>query len=1392
MKLKHFTMVKVFTMLIFTLGTYNFVFCQDDNSTVTEKKERLNKLRTFEKLLGAPRSSYDYSSFQTSDIHGSNYGHSGGMDYYTGTYRTSINLSDGISISYSNNGIAVDQVATWVGLGWNLSVGGKIKRTVRGYPDDLIMSHYDSNQDAWYNFYGWNNSDGTALPSPSEMVQDLPINSNDADGSLNLEYFISNKGVYDNSTQETTFDKHDSEPDLFQFTFPGGIGSFVFSDEDISSTDNRKKIKPLIYSDLKFSYTRGVGVDYKTIIGFTIKDRNGVTYIFDELETINTNSGVYPEPFSQPLVDPTYPTFQSGTFSNFLSLESGYTQSWYLTKIIYPDKSEINFEYDDEYIALETEFYENIRAYDYSTNTGIDNSKMVRNFDFGEGYPEAVLKSKRISKITGDDFEIDFIANNLREDLKLYGTDPAFYPKSLDKIKVYNIFNGNKTISKQIDFKYSYFTSDPDPVNGVYDNKGYGIYYIYNNPYGEYIYKRLKLDEISIYNGNQLLPPYKFDYYTHEDDYEDEYWLPARHSYCKDIFGYFKEYNTSTTEESLIPEVYVYKNRSGKYRFSLYQFDDATSGVGTAGEDILDGADRLPNDESIADGNDIVVGMLKSVLYPTGMQTDYEYEQNSFVIEGIAANTFIGGGLRVSKITNSGDNIPDSYTEYTYETNTGLSSGKLITMPQFGHYDPVNMNCTSTQLNNLSYSSFDEDDFNNFYLRGTANEMDMSDGIMGYSRVKEVSGGVDGYTVYNFIDDATYNDYSNIEYTYYSTPNIDIYPSYEDYDASISYYDGFDIPYVLDNIGLDLTYDYPYQPNSNYTWHRGKLKSKEVFDGDGNAIMQDENTFSFFYGADTIPEIVYGLKNTYLRNNVLPIDGGNCGNTETIWDYLLIPLTVSCKYEIQTGVDSYVSSSQSNYIPEPGKEISDSKSYEHNDYGLLSKESYTDEEGNTITTRYTYVCDIWDLSNPVPDDINIETDDAKAIFHLISNNRYSELIRKQTYKQISGDNSFYMLGAEYYTFKSVDIGSGNTIEVPYQKYRLVNLAKRPNLNGNPNLCVNLNNKYSICYDKSDYELISTNSEFNNLGNPLEILVENSNPISFIYTNNDRTLLLESANSLESEISYTGFEDYENITWTFPSNYYTSDSKSGSSSLYLTQNQSITKTFTVDYSAYSNGYTSSLWIKGDGRLRLTLNVNGTQLTKNVEASSASWKLLSIALSKDELKQFENQQITIQVVAQNIDSPTIYIDDIMFAPDDAEYNVYIYNEKSNITSAFNSNNIYSHYYYDDFGRITYTTDNDGYILSTHENFLGHPCDFVYYPANDLHTEIKVGESINFVANVKDSSDGEFEFGSGGSTVNLNSSGIANYTFTSAGEYTVTLTMTLNGQQYAKSQLINVLAN
>jgi hypothetical protein len=169
------------------------------------------------------------------------------------TYRTK-NLEVPIFLSYSSNGLKVDDVGSNVGLGWSLNVGGVVTRIVRDLPDN----------------------DRTDFFPDDKMKKTGWINSVEA-----LNYF---KNAGDNADIDT-------ETDLYMFNFNGYSGKFVF--------DNNHNIVMIPKQDIKIETTSLNNKD-----GFKITAANGVIYLFQEREL--TRSRV--EGLPQQAPPPFYPT----------------------------------------------------------------------------------------------------------------------------------------------------------------------------------------------------------------------------------------------------------------------------------------------------------------------------------------------------------------------------------------------------------------------------------------------------------------------------------------------------------------------------------------------------------------------------------------------------------------------------------------------------------------------------------------------------------------------------------------------------------------------------------------------------------------------------------------------------------------------------------------------------------------------------------------------------------------------------------------------------------------------------------------------------------------------------------------------------------------------------
>ncbi len=158
------------------------------------------------------------------------------IDYSSGTPSISIpihTLKEGsvslpITLNYHPSGIKVAELASWVGLGWSLDVGGMVSRTVLGITDETALGY-------WAN--------GTTIDTSSR------------------DYIC-----------ELSKGNHDGEPDLFSYSVTGYSGKFFFDkDHNIFMVPKNPDLK------IETDYNSGGGGGF---VSFTIITPDGTRYIF--------------------------------------------------------------------------------------------------------------------------------------------------------------------------------------------------------------------------------------------------------------------------------------------------------------------------------------------------------------------------------------------------------------------------------------------------------------------------------------------------------------------------------------------------------------------------------------------------------------------------------------------------------------------------------------------------------------------------------------------------------------------------------------------------------------------------------------------------------------------------------------------------------------------------------------------------------------------------------------------------------------------------------------------------------------------------------------------------------------------------------------------------------
>ena len=163
-----------------------------------------------------------------------------------------LQLSLPISLGYRTGGIRVDEMASWVGLGWSLSAGGTITRTVRGIPDETADGMHSG-------FHSQIARNATALLYAKR------------DSSCNVQY---GDNALREACEKALSGKIDVEPDVYSYSFAGNSGTIYFTQAG----------EPIMVPRREWKITRPQGPN-----GFSIVTEDGTGYSFTQEERTFTD-----------------------------------------------------------------------------------------------------------------------------------------------------------------------------------------------------------------------------------------------------------------------------------------------------------------------------------------------------------------------------------------------------------------------------------------------------------------------------------------------------------------------------------------------------------------------------------------------------------------------------------------------------------------------------------------------------------------------------------------------------------------------------------------------------------------------------------------------------------------------------------------------------------------------------------------------------------------------------------------------------------------------------------------------------------------------------------------------------------------------------------------------
>lgn len=503
------------------------------------------------------------------------------VNEYTGTADISVplytiknkDIEIPLVLRYDASGIKVEQDASWVGLGWNLMVGGCINYVCAG--DHDIQKAPNIPTKTWTEYL---TSDFT------------PWNSGSAIGG-GIQNMGQNQPAYRSRTKYYTYDANDTFN--WMNKRPYQAHRFVESYKDIFSESwGMRGYLDWGYGERDFYSVNVMGksfmffVDPATLNVFNIGKASEEFVVTPDFSRNDTEPGIgnIPDVGTWKITDSSgYNYYFAVSDKCQMDKKSGmtYTTCWYLTKIQSPLGETVEFQYAElnrnaRQSLVESRkipIFHNGGAFCCHSLSNQDYVRYLQNENANMG-----TTTHYLSKIITGKQTVAFTTSNSDQSSG----------KKLDAIKIY--YNG--TLKRTFNMSF-----------GSFGYSNIGGNYAQNDP-SLTSQNRLKLNNVKeIASKDTLVTSFS---------YNEAVKLPSKRSCAQDYWGYYNgKENKTNRGYTLVPA-------PGKFMSSNY-IEDLKTYEKT-------GANRY------CDSKFMQAAILNKVTYPTGGCTKYEYEPNSYEI----------------------------------------------------------------------------------------------------------------------------------------------------------------------------------------------------------------------------------------------------------------------------------------------------------------------------------------------------------------------------------------------------------------------------------------------------------------------------------------------------------------------------------------------------------------------------------------------------------------------------------------------------------------------------------------------------------------------------------------------------------------------------------------